>query len=378
MIYVSLSRVIVVICCAEAARSAFHMLSLESGSAAMDASDSDASPVASNPAPRGPQTLSQLYEWPRETMNCLFGFGDSSDLERLHRTLQLLRGKNYVYSDYSGLSGEYEILWQLVSALNDHCSCCGIDCNVSVIHSRMCDVGELQQQVLRFISEQEKDKSNNETCVMCDILDRLCPTAKNYVKAASPPEELDAPSKAQAYQTMLEWLISSRAWAFSRSSRCIVHQKQCSLVPEDMEGCDAACGSVDSDAEISGPAFKRCRADRDQSAGLRVSFAGTTCKGWSSVGSRKYYADKSELIHNVWVVERMLRAERKEEDCFFSECTTNYPAKAFRVSLCSQFFLALTHFIVSSNLQVLIRFRVGSEKVRFKAGLRVISPEVSA
>lgn len=301
----------------------------------MDASDSDVSPLASDPAPRGPETLSQLYEWPQEIMKSLFLCGDSSDLERLHRTLELLRGKNYVYSDYSGLSGEREILWQLVSALNNHCRQRAIDCNVSVIHSRMCDVGDLQQQILRFISEQEKDKggnSNNEVCVMSDILDRLSSTAKDFVKAASPSEEMDVPAKAEAYRMILEWLISNRGWAFSRSSRCIVHQRLCSLVPEEVEGSDAEREGVGSDAaESSGPPLKRCKADRDQSAGLRVSFAGTTCKGWSSVGNRKYFGDKSELIHNVWVVERLLRAERQEEDCFFSECTTNYPVQAFRV-----------------------------------------------
>ncbi|CAE7191932.1 unnamed protein product [Symbiodinium sp. KB8] len=57
-----------------------------------------------------------------------------------------------------------------------------------------------------------------------------------------------------------------------------------------------------------------------------ISFAGVTCDGWSTMGNQARFGHASELPHNVWVVERLVRGEQSYEDVAFLECTGKYPA----------------------------------------------------
>ena len=281
----------------------------------------------------GPQSLAEFFAWPNTILQRLFKRGDDDDLGRMHRVHALLAGENFVYSDYSGLSGEYEILSQLESALNEWLRGESM-APVTFRHARVCDFGETQQIVLRFISRQQQS-SGKVLCVMNDILDRLCPTARTYVTASLPEPGMPPEHAAAAYAGILEWLIANRQWVYGdHTSLCLAHGRACKLCPRcdadepaQVQGCSLEDGG--SGASSSEPAFKRGKVSSFSRRGVRINFAGNTCKGWSMVGKQRFFSDPSELAHSVWIVERRLLAEMGQEDAFVSECTVKYPVQAW-------------------------------------------------
>ena len=58
---------------------------------------------------------------------------------------------------------------------------------------------------------------------------------------------------------------------------------------------------------------------------LRWHFAGTCCQCWSTEGSRKRFAHKSERAHAIWQTQRLMAARLDLEDGFIWECTPCYP-----------------------------------------------------
>ena len=136
-----------------------------------------------------------------------------------------------------------------------------------------------------------------------DLADRLGPVAAQYVTAMRPDEKAPVAEASRAYSTMASWLMENRGMLL-RKSYCVKHQSYCNLSTE------GEAGTADM---------------------LKVHFAGTTCKGWSSVGQKRYFGDKSEEPHAIWLAHRRVEGEREDgccEDLVISECTVRYPSEA--------------------------------------------------
>ena len=281
----------------------------------------------------GPASLAELACWPATVLKSLLCAGDGSDGERIARLQALLRPGVCMYSDYSGLAGEYELMCQMRAALTvfaaEHDTPQLKD--VGIDHSRFCDHGKVQQKVLSSISEMH----DKQICVLSDINDRLPAQAQQILDGMLPPDEkISAEAAAAAYASMFEWLRTNRSLVFPSqpTCHCIVHERMCPVFPQ---GSDAGQGPARS------PPLKRVRRKLFQSQSessepccmppsqqkLRVNVAGTTCIGWSQAGKGLHFADPSERPHAIWATERLRRAELGLEDMFFAECTPRYPVK---------------------------------------------------
>ena len=261
----------------------------------------NAVPAARVPEHQGPQNLEEMYRWPSTILHRLLQRGDASDSLRRARLQAIFSRGVYVCSDYSGMAGEYELLHQMLAPLN---SALQTPSPITVKHKCVCDFGAVQQRVLRYISVMLE---NSGTCVMNDINDRLTDQARGLLDSLMPPDGAPPHEAMAAYESMLTWLIENRSTAFAEDGKsdCVIHGRRCPLRPprSSMEP------STENEA-------------------LVMSFAGTTCKGWSTVGKRKCFSDPSERPHGVWLCDRMRAAESMQEDLFFSECTARYPAEA--------------------------------------------------
>ncbi|CAL1127839.1 unnamed protein product [Cladocopium goreaui] len=228
--------------------------------------------------------------------------GDGNDALRLARFKSLVAGGLHVYSDYSGMAGEFEALFQLGEALASR-----VEFEVS--HRRFCDISKLAQGILKEISSMEF----NEPCVMSDINSRLPEHALRWLNAAEPAGEDSAEAAASSYGSMDMYLKQNRKSIFADATHdwCIVHNRRCELFPQ-------VCGLYDDECDDG---FKQP---------LVINFAGTTCKGWSAVGKGRCFSDPSERPHSIWTNERGFRASetvQSQETMFFSECTPRYPVK---------------------------------------------------
>eukprot|EP00435_Cladocopium_sp_Y103_P075920 s7_g69.t1 len=184
--------------------------------------------------PDGPASVEEFARWPKTVVEKLFARGDGSDAERLNRLKSLLAGGLQVYSDYSGMAGEYEFLFQLAEAL---ASSARVELNVT--HRRFCDINKISQAVLKQISETEIAE---QPCVMCDINSRLPKHAIDWLDAAMPSPEDTAESSANSYVSMEKYLMENRDAIFSLATMdwCVAHNRKCSLFPEPSAPDDEA------------------------------------------------------------------------------------------------------------------------------------------
>ena len=250
----------------------------------------------------GPKTPEEFAMWPRTIVKRVFERGDGNDALRLARFKSLVAGGLHVYSDYSGMAGEFEALFQLGEALASRVE-------FAVSHRRFCDISKLAQGILKEISSMEF----NEPCVMSDINSRLPEHALRWLNAAEPAGEDSAEAAASSYGSMDMYLKQNRKSIFADATHdwCIVHNRRCELFPQ-------VCGLYDDECDDG---FKQP---------LVINFAGTTCKGWSAVGKGRCSSDPSERPHSSWTNERGFRASetvQSQETMFFSECTPRYPVK---------------------------------------------------
>ncbi|CAJ1412420.1 unnamed protein product, partial [Effrenium voratum] len=262
----------------------------------------------------GPSSAADLRRWPLTVLDRLTQRNDGSDGERLHRLESHFRRGLCVYSDYSGISGEHEIFWQMTHALQQRSMYASMD---SVQLTRVCDFGSVQQNVLMQLSALEPEGF----CVMQDINDRLPPVARQVLDAAMPPRDADVVTAAAAYKDMASYLMDNRQWVYTDAfSQCLAHSRRCRLFRRID---DSPAQELDADSQPSPSKRPRVEGPRK----LRINFAGTTCKGWSMAGKQLQFSDVSERPHAVWITERFRRAEVAEEDLFFSECTPKYPVQ---------------------------------------------------
>ncbi|CAE7832218.1 hypothetical protein AK812_SmicGene40435 [Symbiodinium microadriaticum] len=230
----------------------------------------------------GPASLKELYLWPQHLLSKLMQRGDGRDSDRCARLQSLLARRVLVTSDYSGLSGEYEIFHQMKKPLKEfmlpqpgHELC--------FHHSKVCDNGSVQMQALTYLSEVCE---NGSMCVMKDINDRLHPSARSYLDALMPGDDCDLATAAEAYKCMGDWLMANHDWAISETCRCVMHEQDCPLYALPDVNTECARGV------------------------LRLNFAGTTCRGWSKAGKMRYFSDPSERPHAVWLCDRVRESQR--------------------------------------------------------------------
>lgn len=246
----------------------------------------------------GPQNIEEFVRWPANLVGKVFCRNDGNDQVRLARFKALVASGLSVYSDYSGMAGEYEFLFQLNEALSSKVV-------FDIDHRRFCDISKVSQAILSNISEIEF----GEPCVMCDINSRLPQHAVSWLDAAMPSQGDNLEAAAASYGSMQTYLMENRQTIFRHAEKdwCVVHRKLCSLFPPS----------------------QRSQSDGDNpSQPLVMNFAGTTCRGWSSAGKGRHFSDPSERPHSIWITERRYRAEELLEDMFISECTPRYPVQA--------------------------------------------------
>ena len=177
------------------------------------------------PQSLGPASLKELYVWPQHLLSKLMHLGDGHDSDRCARLRSLLAKHLVVTSDYSGLSGEYEIFHQMKKPLNEF-MLPPLGHEVCFHHGKVCDNGGVQMQALKYLSQVCE---NGSMCVMKDINDRLLPSARSYLDELMPDDECDLATAAQAYKHMGDWLMANSAWAISETCRRAMHEQDCPL-----------------------------------------------------------------------------------------------------------------------------------------------------
>lgn len=278
-----------------------------------------------------PRSFADLLDWPSWALRRLTAPGGPASNDRKLRLHEILKRGVIVNSDYSGMSGEREILQHLGSAFKKEYGWPWA-ADYFKMH-RVCDIGPLQQQVLAWTA-RELEKS--QTCIFQDMNDRLPKHVQALLDAAMPTETDGLFTAASAYDEMFGWLRRERATLFNANtvSPCILHGKLCSAYgpwrdvdvgtkqpPQKKPRLHVSDNDEDSSGEND------CLSnDCGSSDELRIAFGGTTCKGWAAAGVQKRFADPSERAHSIFTCERMALAEAEQEDVFISECVYHYPA----------------------------------------------------
>ena len=259
--------------------------------------------IDKNAKPPGPANIQELEEWPMMQLESV-----DSKPKLAHRFLTLLKHGTLNTTDYSGADCPREMDYQLSLAMAKKY---GLPEPPRFSFVRACDNDHLPQKVLLQVA---KKLDGCRTCVSPDILSVLDKDTRQFLDEMEPPLEMRTSDKledrvqaAQMYSQMLDWLMANRARIITDDATfpCLVHERtMCKLGP---------CGRdqlLDEDDRV-----------------LKLNWAGTTCKGWSSVGDSGGFCDASEKTHAVFVTQRVRMAELNTEDGFFGECTVKYPVE---------------------------------------------------
>eukprot|EP00439_Symbiodinium_sp_Y106_P027305 s6368_g3.t1 len=301
--------------------------------------------------PRSPLNIRELFQWPQRVAAAL----DPAELCRLR---SILLSDVVVFSDYSGYGSEREALTCVLRAI---CQRHGWHLERDpFIYARSCDIGQLPQQVLQALAESSDVKSR--PCLFADVVEHCAPQAVSWLRAAVPADDCSMDEAVKAYNTIMEWLLANRSWVFPLDGKqaCLIHKKACPVCPmagwaarvqhlQDLQGAqkrkhdeaflheteaaavEEGAGSSNLATTVSAEACESAAEGNGEHLAfdrpLSVCFAGVSCDGWSVMGSQKRFAHHSELPHNVFVAERVARAEQGIEDVCFVECTAKYPCE---------------------------------------------------
>lgn len=242
--------------------------------------------------------------------------GDGLDEERILRMSTLLSGPGMcVYTDYSGFECPREALRLGLAGLEKlH----NLSFGDRPIHfARSCDNAVLPSGVLQHIATTQ---DRGESCVFFDILDRLPEPARLPIEASLPEDSASATDKKEAFMEVKAYLAEHSAWCFHplATSRCVVHQRQCSTHPVATK---LYGNGADKYPEALPPPTPSQVAGRP----LCVNVAGVSCLPWTAEGSGDGDQSSCEIPHQTWLLERREKAKQLLEDIFFVECTPRYP-----------------------------------------------------
>ena len=300
-----------------------------------------------------PKSAEELSDWPRTIVHCLTVGGDPGAERRDSRLVGMVQQGVQLSSDYSGMSGEHEIFRHLMSAIKSELLP-DDPFPYTVETLRVCDIGKVQQRILGWMSMNLE--GGGRMCVMKDINDRLPQHARAWLDAAMPSANSSKPAAASAYAQIAAWLMENKSALFTSSSMapCCTHNRLCPVYPmwhhSDRIQLKPESPFAQVDVRESMPS-KRPRLGAVFMGSpilrpLRITLAGTTCKGWASAGKQLRFADPSERPHSIFTAERAALAEAMQEDIFFSECTSAYPASQ---KLSGP--LSATHHIISLEIR---------------------------
>ena len=205
----------------------------------------------------GPASVQELFRWPDDFLKPITGDAWQRLLDFMHRGL-------LCSTDYSGMDCPRELMQQLQKALE-------IPTHepFHVRFRRSCDIAPGPLRILQHLAI-EVDCS--ESCVFADVEAALTPEAKDALDTLEVETDLGAEDDlyepdVNVYERIRQHLLEHRESVFGRelSSKCEIHEKHCPVGLELREG--------------------------DPSTSVRMSWAGTCCTAWSSVGKQKRYND---------------------------------------------------------------------------------------
>jgi hypothetical protein len=258
-----------------------------------------------NLLPCGPSSLDEIANWPEDLLLRAGQQGPAAQTLLLD-FFRILR----FTTDYSGWDGPREMMHQMYKALSRPLSYhqgaefwSGFGYKPLCHFTRACENSSLPLQVLEY---KAVNLDGGRSCLFksiegaladSDLMRELAEMIPHIGKAKMTQEEKE--ENAKGYADVLEKIMLEREAMFGvrPSSYCCIHEREC------------FCDSLDWD-ELGSDA-------RDQA--LRFNVAGTTCIGWSSVGTHGRHAHESELIHALWMTQRIVQCERGREDGFFQD-----------------------------------------------------------
>ena len=245
--------------------------------------------------PPGPQSVSDLSNWPLWIANVLTQSSPQDKEVELRLQSHALNGLN-MYTDYSGIDCPRESLRLGFAGLSKlH----GWKSDKSVSHSRSSDKDPLRRQVLLDLA------ASDNGCVFGNIMDRLPDWGREWITAALPPEHATLAEKSVAHSNISEWIGKHAEVLFpdDASSWCFAHERMCSVHP----------------------ILNRPLLQSFFPRPLMLCCAGVSCLPWTAEGSGEAEASECEVPHSIWIHERKIRAQRGQEDIAFIECTPRYP-----------------------------------------------------
>lgn len=238
--------------------------------------------------PPGPSTADELQQWPLDLVRRLVGYNNGALKPLLEKSASY--GSRNI-TDYSGFDCPREMTYQITRAMQHEALQFRPQNFV-----RACDNAKGPLDVLAWTSHH---LDNSCSCLLTDIQgclsDEEMKTLDDMIphKSSKKMTEDEASENSTAYSAMLDYLMTNRQRIFPDplESECRIHGGCCAI--------DASRGRVYFDDA------------------LEVDWAGTTCTGWSSVGTQARFAHMSERTHCVWLVQRVVLAEAGKESCFF-------------------------------------------------------------
>ena len=244
--------------------------------------------------PPGPTTWEEVISWPEELIYRL----KQCDGHKIKILMDTEQFGSLNTTDYSGFDCPREMVFQMQKVFQALYELDGKIGNILHRFVRSCDVGGLQRRVLLWMSNH---LDSGKSCVLQDIegclddwvvqeLDDMIPHQQKTDLSVAEKAEV-----AKAYADMWAWLVKDRQKILPDPllSPCLTHDGYCPLFA--------------------------WREECDHSKALRLHWAGTTCTGWSSVGLQEGLSHTSERTHNIWLLQRIVLAERNKEDAFFQD-----------------------------------------------------------
>ena len=242
---------------------------------------------------QGPCTASELWSWPRNLVSCM-------SAEEGDRVDALLSEGSQHTTDYSGFDCPRSMMATITKALCERSPKLNAAEHKFI---RSCDNNALAQSILCSYAQ---DLDSDTTCVFGGLESSMDQEHKDMLDSLEPSKSLrkmkDPEAVAEcvtAYENLTQHVWSEKEVHYPRHavSPCLVHG-------------GAGC-----------PLFKQ----RFSPLSLSFNWAGTICKGWSTVGAQQRFGDPSERPHASWVAQRHQAAKFNTEDLFMQECTKNYP-----------------------------------------------------
>ena len=303
---------------------------------------------------RGAESQEQLNQWDQFYALRFQEFSLMS--ERLLGNLQ--RGL-YVGTDFSGFDAPRECFRIMTCALDKEF---GAQLSDHVHFVRSCDLGVLQKKCLMLQSDMF---DAGGSCVFSDVLDRLNPDARDWIKTAGPTKTMSLQGAQAANQLVEQFVQRSKGQLFMGDgcSYCEMHRQRCPAFISAVLQSKKDSGEASSSASVAGVSAgsdgdgsvsvsptkmkKQSYAGKpwhegalnlsmgsDEDMPVVCNISGLVCTDYTPLGKQRGLvgAGLTEPVHAVWIAERRYLASHDMEDWFFTENSSKYPVEAKQVA----------------------------------------------